>query len=122
MNSLPSQILNVVCNPAQQKNFYLAETIINQRPNMAEVILFNIRTKHQHVCSTFARLTKPTLQKPTLQKSCKRSIIQHSSSSNIFQHRFIPSTFKSLCYAQNTMPTHHPTFYSISPYKNSIPP
>jgi hypothetical protein len=53
---------------------------------MAEVILFNISTKHQHVCSTFARHTKPTAQNQTLQKSSKRSNSQQPNSGNIFQH------------------------------------
>jgi outer membrane receptor protein involved in Fe transport len=60
----------------------------------------NRSTKHQHVCSTFARHTKPTPQNQTLQKSCKRSYIQQPSGSNIFEHKNYTSATSSLCYAQ----------------------
>jgi hypothetical protein len=85
---------------------YLGWTNNLKQRNMAEVILFNISTKNQHVCSTFARHTRAKTQKPTLQKSCKHNIIQHLSGNLLSKQTVQNFVANSFCLAKT--PLAHP--------------
>lgn len=74
---------------------------------MEAVILMNRRTEHQQVCSTYHSRTKAYTQSKAVLRAANVTPLNTNRNSP-FQQTNKKPTATNLCFAQETMPTHHP--------------